>query len=138
MKSNREHDHAVLHACRATEWGLDEKMRLLTIMDSYRLRPIALIHDGVQGEDNALTHQEHLSSLNESKPDVLATPPRKRRREESGAATTMEASLYSAFVTGPYRKQLLQQTYCELNDSMAQFLNDDWSIHCKVSSPTKH
>lgn len=78
-KSKREHDHAVLHACQATKWRMEEQIRLLTIMDSYSLQPIAMIHGETNKEDNALIHKNHLSSVNESKPEVLATPPKEAK-----------------------------------------------------------
>lgn len=115
-KSKREYDHAVLHVCQATKRRMEEQIRLLTIMDYYSLQPIAMIHGETDKEDN------------ESKPEVLATPPRKRSRDDSQVPTIMEATLYSALISGPFNKRLLSQSYQEIKEEMAGFLNEDWSL----------
>lgn len=127
-KSKREYDHAVLHACQATKWRMEEQIRLLTIMDSYSLQPIAMIHADTDKEDNALIHKNHLTSVNESKPEVLAAPPRKRIRDDSQVATIMEASLHSALISWPFSKRLLTESYQEIKEEIAGFLNEDWSL----------
>lgn len=123
--SKREYDHAVLHACEATDWGRDEQQRVLSIMDSYKLRPLSLTTES-HGEANALTHQSHLPRLN-STMNVCPSPARKRIREEP-ILPSISSSLYSVLASGPYAKLLLQDNYVEMNDELSTFLNDDWTI----------
>ncbi|KAI9017952.1 hypothetical protein CLU79DRAFT_309064 [Phycomyces nitens] len=107
---------------------MEEQIRLLTIMDSYSLQPIAMIHGETGKEDNALIHKNHLSSVNESKPEVLATPAKKRSRDDPQVSKIMEATLYSALISGPFSKRLLSQSYQEIKEEMAGFLNEEWSL----------
>ncbi|CAO3630206.1 unnamed protein product [Mucor hiemalis] len=118
----------LLYVCQATKWRLEEQMRLLTIMDSYSLQPISMIHADTEKEDNALIHKNHSSSVNESKPKVIATPPRKQIQDDPEVATIMEASLYSALTSGPFGKRLLTESYQEVTGEIAGFLIEDWSL----------
>ncbi|PHZ16159.1 uncharacterized protein RHIMIDRAFT_233761 [Rhizopus microsporus ATCC 52813] len=79
-------------------------------------------------ECNALTYQDHLQPLHESTITMTATPPKKRKIDPDVITTCMEVFLYSTLICGPYAKRLLNQQYEELDDGMARFLNEDWSM----------
>ncbi|CDH60000.1 predicted protein [Lichtheimia corymbifera JMRC:FSU:9682] len=111
-ETKREYDHAVLHACSATDYRPDEQKRLLTIMDSYHLRPLSLCSSNDDVERNALTHETHLQSLHESSTIVTATAPKKRKLEPDTSTTRMEASLYSALISAKNTKSLMIPWRC--------------------------
>lgn len=99
--TSRSYNHADLHAADAMEWREGKQQRLLTIMDSYLLRPISLAAD--ETEENALTHERHLKSCTDTQFQVSVTPPLKRKRRDSMMAPAT-SSLYSSVASGPYPK----------------------------------
>lgn len=83
-------------------------------------------------ERNALTHQDYLQSLHELTTTVRATLPKKRKTKPDAITTSIEVYLCSTLICSPYAKRLLNQQYEELDDEMATFLNEDWSIFSQM------
>ncbi|CEP17759.1 hypothetical protein [Parasitella parasitica] len=130
MRNKRDYNNAFLNACQAADWDNREKKRLLTIMDTYDLQPIALINDG-DVEYNALTHEKNLHAFKNDTMKVYPLVPKQSAFEGAKTIQTAPISLYSAISTGPpyLRQHIMYCTYIELTNDMAMFLNQDWSIH---------
>ncbi|KAI9251468.1 hypothetical protein BDA99DRAFT_541456 [Phascolomyces articulosus] len=130
MMNKRDYNNAFLNACQATDWDNREKKRLLTIMDTYDLQPIALINDG-DVEYNALTHEKNLHAFKNDRMKVYPLVPKQSAFEGAKTIQTASISLYSAISTGPpyLRQHIMNCTYIELTNDMAMFLKQDWSIH---------
>ncbi|KAL0073752.1 hypothetical protein J3Q64DRAFT_1745009 [Phycomyces blakesleeanus] len=101
-------------------------------MDTYNLRPIALINDDV--EYNPLTHEKNLHAFKKDRMKVYPLVPKQSPFEEAKTVQTAPISLYSAISTGsPYlRQHIMNYTYIELTNDMPMFLNQDYSIHKSV------
>ncbi|KAI8068328.1 hypothetical protein BC940DRAFT_318980 [Gongronella butleri] len=114
----------MLHACKAEEWAASEQDRMLTIMGSYQLAPIALINE--RGEErNALVQQERLPTLDEPCSVSAVPPPKKKQCTDSNSAVQIP-SLYAIVTAGPYTATMLSNEYVEVDDVLAAVLNRDW------------
>ncbi|SAM07889.1 hypothetical protein [Absidia glauca] len=125
----RKYDHAVIHSCNGSEWTTEEQQRTVNIMDAYGLRPIAIINEH-QVETNALTHSSNLPACINGDMKITATAPLKKRKLDSvSGLVCLDASLIGALSSGPYADHFLNEPYIELNDELATFLNQDWSVY---------
>lgn len=130
ITNKRDYNKAFLNACQATDWDNREKKRLLTVMNSFELQPIALIND-VGVEYNALTHEKNVHAFKNDRMKVYPLVPKQSTFEGEETIKTAPISLYSAISTAPpyLRQYIMNCTYIELTNDMTMFLNQDWSIH---------
>ncbi|CAO3595713.1 unnamed protein product [Absidia cylindrospora] len=135
--TTRTYDHAFIHACDGTRWTPEEQQRMISIMNAYQLRPISLINKH-NVEANALTHAHHLATCSSEEMQVSPVLPAKKRKIDPSLlpALSLEASLYGALCSGPFSKHFLGDSYVEINDEMADFLNTDWSFYPQMRFAT--
>ncbi|ORZ12371.1 hypothetical protein BCR42DRAFT_453705 [Absidia repens] len=135
--TTRTYDHAFIHACDGTRWTSEEQQRMISILNAYQLRPISLINKH-NVETNALTHTHHLATCSAEEMQVSPVLPTKKRKIDTSLlpALSLEAPLYGALCSGPFSKHFLGDSYVEINDEMADFLNTDWALYPQMRFAT--
>ncbi|ORZ22087.1 hypothetical protein BCR42DRAFT_487688 [Absidia repens] len=125
----RTYDHAFIRACDGTRWTSEEQQRMISILNAYQLRPISLINKH-NVETNALTHTHHPATCSAEEMQVSPID------SSLLPVLSLEASLYCALCSGPFSKHFLGDSYVEINNETADFLNMDWSLYPQMRFAT--